>query len=267
MRSEWLPALGKAKSTDIDSEFDVASNSLSCEMVDGIIAFSKFSELKKLILITMAYEMDKQSVKEIRDIFLSLDKNGQGTLNKQEFRIAMENRIDDDEIDILFQSIDHDKSGQIHWNEWLAALLDCHGLVTTENLVETFDRLDSDGKQYITKTDIKLLLGTDFDEKLVDKMISNLDISGEGKVSCFEIAYACFGIILTFHLFRLTAKDLWTLCFNDIWRIRFYGGFYHNTKMSYKQHCIDIKRLIWYMFGLFVDKYYYRHQNTSSGQY
>ena len=156
-------------------------------ILDGIIAFSKTSDLKKLILMIMAYAMEKSLVKQIRDVFISIDKKGNGTLSSNEFSNAIKSidtTIDDNEINFIFQSINQDKSGQIHWNEWLAALLECQGLVTVDNLVETFDRLDIGGNEFITKEDIKTLLGTDFDEIVVDEMMANVaDVNEDGKVS------------------------------------------------------------------------------------
>jgi hypothetical protein len=51
-----------------------------------------------------------------------------------------------------------------------------------DNLADAFNRIDTDGKGYISKEDLKKLLGSDYNEKLVDKMIKEADKDRNGLV-------------------------------------------------------------------------------------
>eukprot|EP00957_Ditylum_brightwellii_P026581 2010183-Ditylum_brightwellii.AAC.1 len=90
--------------------------------------------------------------------------------------------LDNETIENLFEGVDVDKSGQIHYNEFLAALVESQGLITQERLAETFDRLDSTGKGYITKDDLKNVLGTNYNEDVVQDMMDEAAVENNGQV-------------------------------------------------------------------------------------
>ena len=71
----------------------------------------------------------------------------------------------------MFKGIDVDRSGKVHYHEFLAALLESQGMITTERLAETFERIDSEGKGFISKENLKSILGSDYNPKLVDKIM------------------------------------------------------------------------------------------------
>ena len=89
--------------------------------------------------------------------------------------------IDDDNIEKIFQGIDYDHSGQIHYKEFLAAAMESQGLVTQERLLEAFDRMDSDNSGKISKANLKELLGSDYNEELVGSMLGELEGAEEGE--------------------------------------------------------------------------------------
>lgn len=76
-------------------------------------------------------------------------------------------QLNDETLEKLFHGIDVYESGQIHYNEFLAAVVESQGLITMEHLADAFDRLDGDEKGYISKDDLKNLLGTDYNEERV----------------------------------------------------------------------------------------------------
>jgi Ca2+-binding EF-hand superfamily protein len=57
-----------------------------------------------------------------------------------------------------------------------------------ERLADAFDRLDSDGKGYISKDDLKNLLGTDYNEEKVNRMIEEADFKKNGQVDYDEVS-------------------------------------------------------------------------------
>ena len=86
------------------------------------------------------------------------------------------------QIEKLFKGIDIDKSGNIHYAEFIAAVIESQGLITMERLADTFDRLDSEGKGYISKDNLRQLLGKDYNAELVDQMIEEADFKKNGQV-------------------------------------------------------------------------------------
>jgi Ca2+-binding EF-hand superfamily protein len=94
--------------------------------------------------------------------------------------------LSDEQIDTLFAGLDHDHSGQIHYVEFLAAVVESQGLITEEHLAEAFDRLDSDNSGYISAENLKSLLGTDYNKALVEKMIQEVDVKKTGFIDYEE---------------------------------------------------------------------------------
>ena len=90
--------------------------------------------------------------------------------------------MDDATIEKLFSGIDNDKSGQIHYHEFLAAVVESQGLITMEHLADAFDRLDSTGKGYISKDDLRNILGIDYDETSVNCMMHEADFKKNGQI-------------------------------------------------------------------------------------
>jgi hypothetical protein len=109
--------------------------------------YTQFGFLKKKILITMANTMDRSEVSKLRQWFLDADTLDTGTITLQELKIAFKKvspDADDEKIEFLFHGIDRDQSGHIHYDEFLAALSESHGLVTMDRLTEAFDRIDKE---------------------------------------------------------------------------------------------------------------------------
>ena len=72
-------------------------------------------------------------------------------ISVQELKNALESRMSEDQISETFRGLDYDKSGQIHYKEFLAAALESRNLVTEERLLEAFDRMDSDNSGVISR--------------------------------------------------------------------------------------------------------------------
>jgi len=162
------PAMGQKKRSRVRME--------TC-MLNGISAYaSTYGEFKKRVLLAMAYQMDKTSITKLRDLFFAIDTNNIGTLTVDELKGALDQMHADKHlsastIEKMFKGIDVDGLGTIHYHEFLAALLESQGMLTEERLADAFERIDSEGKGYISKENLKSILGPDYNSKMVDKMI------------------------------------------------------------------------------------------------
>lgn len=163
--------------------------------LDEVQKYANFGTLKKTILITMANTLDRADVGKLRDLFLTADTNGSGTITLDELISAFRKtsaEVDENQVRTLFVGIDRDKSGHIHYAEFLAALAESHGLVTLDRLTEVFDRIDTEGKGYITHDDLRSILGSDYDKETVDKMIEEADADKDGRIDYDELLQLMF---------------------------------------------------------------------------
>ena len=60
------------------------------------------------------------------------------------------------------------------------------GLVTKERIADAFDRMDGDGKGYISHEDLKNILGEEYDMEMTNKMIEEGDFKKNGRVDYDE---------------------------------------------------------------------------------
>jgi len=165
--------------------------------IDDLNRFCGYGIMKKTALLTMAHTMDRGDVGKLRDIFMMADIEDTGTINLFELKAAFKSfnldaDADDATVERIFKGIDHDKSGQIHYAEFLAALVEGHGLITMERLADAFDRIDIGGKGYISHDDLKELLGRDYNHAVVDKMIQEADFKKNGQVDYEEFLQLMF---------------------------------------------------------------------------
>jgi len=165
--------------------------------LDDIAHFCECGLFKKTILITMANTMDRSEVGDLQELFLLLDSDNTGTISLEELKEALRKLdladVADERLKELFSGIDHDRSGQIHYAEFLAALAESHGLVTMDRLADAFDRIDSDGKGFITHNDLKAILGKNYNKNTVSKMIEEADFKKNGQIDYDELLQLMFG--------------------------------------------------------------------------
>ena len=155
--------------------------------------------MRKTILMTLAYTLDKGSLVMMRDLFLNIDLNHEGTITLSEFRTALrkcepddKNGLTEDLISEIFNGVDQDNSGRIHYAEFLAAVAESQGLITMERLADAFDRIDSQGKGYISRKDLCSILGSDFNEEVVNTMIDEADYKKNGQIDYDEFLRLMF---------------------------------------------------------------------------
>jgi len=167
--------------------------------VEGMKKFVTYGMMRKTILMTLAYTLDKGSLKMLRDLFLNIDLNNEGTISLSEFRTALrkcepddKNGLTEDLISEIFNGVDQDNSGRIQYAEFLAAVAESHNLITMERLADSFDRIDSQGKGFISKNDLCAILGSDFSEDVINEMIEEADYKKNGQIDYDEFLRLMF---------------------------------------------------------------------------
>jgi len=92
----------------------------------------------------------------------------------------------DETLREIFSSIDVNRNGRIQYTEFLAATIEAHGRIEEDRIAEAFDRLDSDDTGYISKENLREVLGTDGTPALIDALIREADKNNDGKISYEE---------------------------------------------------------------------------------
>merc|ERR1712190_603342 len=104
-----------------------ANVSLQSNFVDNLRGFRSQNKLKKAALHIIAGQLNEDQIKALRDIFMSLDANGDGLLTANEMKEGLAKAgLKDIPADLqqILEDVDSDGSGVIDYTEFLAATLD-----------------------------------------------------------------------------------------------------------------------------------------------
>lgn len=139
----------------------------------------------------------KEEEENMRKTFEKLDKNGNGTISKDElFEGYMEmykgKKTESEiktEVEIIMQNIDIDGSGLIDYSEWALGAINKKNLLTKEKLKKAFEMFDKDNSGTISAEEIKNVLGLGKQiesEEVWNDIIKEVDVNGDGEVSFEE---------------------------------------------------------------------------------
>lgn len=135
----------------------------------------------------MAFNLNFEELKDLRNAFQEIDTDGNGIITLEEFTHAFEkNGVHDANLEKVFKTIDANQTGCISYSEFLASAMRRKMFSDEEKLIEAFDRLDVDGNGYLEIDDFKQLMGEEFNQQEVEEMIRSADKSKDGKIDFDE---------------------------------------------------------------------------------
>ena len=142
----------------------------------------------------MASRLEESEIKNLKSVFLDLDTNKDGTISIEELKQSIlklnksrANRITLKEIDDIFKSIDLDNSKRIEYTEFISSMIEQNMYCEEEKLINTFKMLDKDGSGKISKDEIKKAFNSNkFRDKDLKDFFSKFDIDGNGEIDYME---------------------------------------------------------------------------------
>jgi len=133
----------------------------------------------------------KDEKKDLEKIFKSMDKDGNGTLDKEEVLNGYEEHfgipISEEIVDAMFEAVDIDGNGSIDYTEFVMATMNEKDLITNDRLKAAFRLFDKDGNGTISPDEIKSALGIgEDDDESLNKLIAEVDENGDGEIQFEE---------------------------------------------------------------------------------
>lgn len=166
---------------------------LSTEAIFALRRFSNYTKLKQIGLVVMAHFADRDEVTAVMKIFVALDNDSSGRIELDEMVVELVRYgISEEEAKAIFLSIDQDGSGAIRFSEFLAPMLEDH-VSTKEICTEIFSLMDSEKRGYITRDYFVRWVDGLVDKEMVDKIMTEADSDGDGKIDAEEFFKAMFG--------------------------------------------------------------------------
>lgn len=121
-------------------------------------AYAKTSKLQQAALTAISVQASPDDIRDLKNLFLSLDKNGDGSLNLEELRQALKGKENGETLMALLMAADTDNSGEINYTEFIAATIDANIFMREDYLRTAFDMFDRDNSGKIDNEEVIALL-------------------------------------------------------------------------------------------------------------
>jgi Ca2+-binding EF-hand superfamily protein len=145
------------------------------EVCDSLIRFASYPPLKRAALMVVSHHVKERDTRELRNMFLTLDEDHSGELTFEEMfnmiRKYSVTPISEDYFRNVFDQMDHEKTGKVHYMEFLAATLESRVKISGQLLNQAFDHLDVESNGIISIENMQQLLGRNFTRADVEGLI------------------------------------------------------------------------------------------------
>jgi len=153
----------------------------------------------KAALTVIATELSEESLKDLKEMFIALDADNDGTLTVEEMRQGMVKAgikdIPPNLMEIM-KEVDSDGSGVIDYTEFLAATLSRKQYMQEDIVWSAFRVFDLDGDGQITREELAQVLSGEavkdveaalqVNREEIEKIIAEVDEDGDGQISFQE---------------------------------------------------------------------------------
>ena len=78
----------------------------------------------QMAMSNVALNVSPDQIKELKELFLSLDNDGSGTLSFEELKEGLKDREDSFSLIEMLKNADTDGSGEVDYTEFIAATID-----------------------------------------------------------------------------------------------------------------------------------------------
>ena len=147
--------------------------------------YQNIPKLKKNILSLIVSKCCNQDIENLKNIFNQLDLTNCGNLSFEEFKQGLiKLTIENIEKDIqnIFKTNEVDCSDKINYIEFLIICINLKNYLTEEKLHDNCKLIDKNNNGKISKNELKEILNNHIDKKVIDKIILDFDLNGEGLI-------------------------------------------------------------------------------------
>lgn len=165
---------------------------MDASTADALISFAQASHFRRACMSVMAWSLTNEERAKVRDAFLEMDKDHHGTITINEFKEVMQKKfhVNNEDIQKAFDALNQSHTDEIHYSDFLAAMVASRIKLHDKLLKQTFRRFDTDGTGYITADNLKTILGGSVNQEEVDRLLADVDHPADGRISYEDfIAY------------------------------------------------------------------------------
>lgn len=157
-------------------------------IVDALRQFGQASKFRRCAVKMMAWSLSNEERSLVRQHFVALDQNKQGTVTLAELKAVLVEKfqISEEETLQIFQALDSNSDEEIRYSDFLAAMVNTQIVMHDDLLRVAFQKFDTDRSGYITVDNLKQVLGKTFEGESVKKLVNEADQLKDNRVSYAE---------------------------------------------------------------------------------
>jgi len=165
---------------------------LQSGMLDRLKGFRSHNKLKKAALAIISQQLSEETIKHLRDTFMSLDANGDGSLTAQELGEGMGRAGLKDippDLQQILQDVDSDGNGVIQYTEFLAATLDKRAYLQEDVCWAAFHHFDKNRDGRISTEELNEVLQSGVQHAAARSMadvMAEVDQNSDGEIDFDE---------------------------------------------------------------------------------
>lgn len=128
--------------------------------IDSLLQFHRTNALAQAVLLDMASQLPLGKLRELTNLFESMDKDGNGMLDGNELAEALQKAgLEAEQAQQAASRLARDGGGTVEFSRFVAALMpSCQDLLQRSSLENSFSRLDADGDGFISLAELQQLL-------------------------------------------------------------------------------------------------------------
>lgn len=170
-----------------------ASPTLRPNLLEGLRNFQSENRLKKAALHVITKQISDEHTRGLRDIFLGLDTDSDGTLTLGELKTGLEQAglvEAAPDLEQIVEGLDIDGSGVVDYTEFMAAALDQDTYLNEDICWTAFNVFDLDGDGKITRQELRKVLDNGSFEREAagarEELLREIDGDGDGSINFEE---------------------------------------------------------------------------------
>lgn len=168
----------------------VQDNALSKHTLQSLSEFRSQGKMRQATLHYIASKMlTAQEIEELREMFISLDVNGDGKISLSELSAGFESfgLYDPQQTAAIIQNCDADRNGFIEYTEFLVSTFNWQMSLSQERLEAAFLAYDVDASGSITIEELKRFIGDEaLDDTVWEIIFKDADFNQDGVIDICE---------------------------------------------------------------------------------
>jgi calcium-dependent protein kinase len=167
-----------------------AETQVDARIVKALRDFGHQSRFRRCCMSMMAWSLNQEEREKVEKYFLAMDSKHQGAISYDDMKKVMVDKfhLPRNEAKRAFDALDTSHHKEIHFSDFLAAMINSHVELHEELVHEAFRKFDTDDSGYITVDNLRTVLGDTFEGQKVEKLLNEADTAHHGQLTYHEFA-------------------------------------------------------------------------------